>query len=176
MDAMRLFIALNLLASPLQPSSLRKAHKDLPNDTTITLYWTPGYEGVEMNEEAEKAAKKAAEEDEERLNLPISLEGLLLHAKRLTKRRGADPVSPSQTSSAMIADASDKLGKGQASAIFQLQCGHNVLRKCLDRINAEPNERCESCNAIESPAHSLIYRRRYTKQRRDFRKSLRKNK
>ncbi|KAG0147368.1 hypothetical protein CROQUDRAFT_43050, partial [Cronartium quercuum f. sp. fusiforme G11] len=127
-----------------------------------------GHEVIDLNEKADEAAKRAAGEDENRLNLLIALGGLLLHTKRLFQKRRAGSVSAFHTKSAMIADGLDKLEKGQVSAMFQLRYGHNDLRKYLFRIRAELSEQCESCNAVETRAHFLVYCRRYSKQSREL--------
>lgn len=142
----------------------------------MALYWTPGHEDVELNEKADEAAKKAAEDREDALTLPLSLGGLLQHTRKIFNQRGATPITPFKTKNKWVADALNNLEKGQAAAIFQLRSGHCPLHKFLHRIGVEDTDRCETCKAVETPAHFLIYCRKYTKERRRFREKLKEEK
>lgn len=171
--------ALDLMASPLQPKSLQylarfllRLHKKIPAHLPVRLYWTPGHEDIYLNKQADAAAKQAAEDGAEALMLPMSLGGLLCHTKKVLRNRGAVPIKPYKTKPKYIADALHLLEKGDAAAIFQLRCGHCPLNKFLHRIGAEEDNRCESCRAVETPAHFLIYCRRYSVQQRIFRGRL----
>lgn len=170
--------ALELLANPAQPRSLqyiakllRKAYGTIPIGKTMNLYWTPGHEGITLNEEADKAAKEAAEGEADNVDLPVSLGGLLRHAKTQFKRRACS-IKNFRTKNRYIADALNTLEKGQAGAIFQLRSGHCPLRKFLFRIGAEEDDKCDFCRVVESPHHFLIFCRNYTSQRQQFRKRL----
>lgn len=119
--------ALDLLIKPLKPQSLqylarflRRSHGKIKPHLKIRLYWTPGHEGVELNEQADEAAKQAAEEGSAPLTLPMSLGGLLRHTKQLFQTREAISISPYKTKAKRIADALIMLEKGEAAAIFQL--------------------------------------------------------
>lgn len=175
--------ALDLLAKPMKPKTLQylsrfvlKSHRTIPERYTLRLYWTPGHEGIELNERADKAAKEAAEGDMTPMILPISLGGLLRHSRKILNTRGAVSIKQYKTKGKWIADALNKLEKGQAAAIFQLRCGHSPLKKFLHRIKAEENDKCDTCNAIETTAHFLVYCKKYTKQRQAFRKQIKKEK
>lgn len=104
--------------------------------------------------------------------LPMSLGGLLRHTRTLLNIREVVPLSPYKTKAKRVADALISLEKGEAAAIFQLRCGHCPLKKFLKRIGAKEDDRCETCHAKETPAHFLNYCRKYSAQRRDFRKKL----
>lgn len=136
------------------------------------MYWTPGHEAIKLNKRADQAAKEAAENPEETLILPTSLGGLLRHTKTLFHKREAVSIKPYKAKRRWIAEALNNLKKGQAAIIFQLQCGHCPLRKFLHRIGVEEHNRCTTCFAIETPAHYLIYCRRFTRQRQTFRQQL----
>lgn len=110
------------------------------------------------------------------MTLPVSLGGLLQHTRQTFNKRGAVSTLPYKTKSRWIADALNKLEKGQAAAIFQLRCGHCPLRKYLHRIGVEDSNKCESCSAVETPAHFLIYCKKYTSQRKWFRTRLKEEK
>lgn len=144
----------------------------MPTNLPIRLYWTPGHEGIEMNERADQAAREAAEDNEEQLLLPTSLGGLLRHSRKLIEKRGVVSIPPYKTKSRYIADALNILGKGEAAAIFQLRCGHCPLKQYLHRIGREESDKCDECRVKETPTHYLIYCKRYTRQRRAFRRKL----
>lgn len=171
--------ALNLITKPMHPTTLQyltryvlRTWKLIPECYQIRLYWTPGHEGVELNERADQEAKEAAEKNNNPVMLPMSLGCLLRRVQDTFKTRGADPIKPYETKGRWIADALNSLEKGQAAAIFQLRCGHCPLKKFLHRIGAEEDDRCETCKAVETPAHFLIYCKRYKKERRTFRQRL----
>lgn len=131
----------------------------------MRLYWTPGHEGIKLNEKADKEAKLAAKENQDPVMLHFSLGGLLRLTKEMFKKRGAEPILPFKTNSRKVAEALSSLEKGQAAAIFQLRCGHCPLKKFLHRIGAEDDDKCETCKAVKTLAHFLIYCKTYTKKR-----------
>lgn len=167
--------ALELIAKPMRPSTLQylaryvlRTRKMIPNRYKIRLYWTPGHEGVELNEIADNEAKAAAEENIDPVILPISLGCLLCRVKETFRTRGAEPIPPYKTKGRWIADVLNTLEKGQAAAIFQLRSGHCPLKKFLHRIGVEEDNKCETCKVVETTTHFLIYCKRYTKERRIF--------
>lgn len=175
--------ALDLLARPLQPRTLQylarfllRLYNKIPTSLPVRLYWTPGHEDIELNEQADKAAKEDAENTSEAVLLPMTLGGLLRHTKSTFRNRGTVPITPYKTKAKKIADALNSLEKGDAAAIFQLRCGHYPLKKFLHRIGAEDTDKCEDCAAKETQAHFLIYCRKYTTQRRAFRQILKEEK
>lgn len=171
--------ALDLIARPMRPVTLQylaryviRTQKTIPDRYPIRLYWTPGHEGVDLNEEADVKAKEAAEDNSNPVILPMSLGCLLRHAREILPARGASSIPSYKTKSKWIADALNRLEKGQAAAIFQLRSGHCPLKKFLHRIGVEENDKCETCKAVETPAHFLVYCKRYTMERRRFRQRL----
>lgn len=170
--------ALELFTNPAQPSSLqyikrlfKKAQNTLPADKTIALYWTPGHEGVELNEKADQAARETAEGEERSILLPVSLGSLLRQSKEKTKR-GVVPIKKFKTSGKKIAEALNTLEKGQAAAIFQLRCGHCPLQIFLHRIGVEDDDKCEFSQVPETPQHFLVFCRKFRTQRQKFRRTL----
>lgn len=170
--------ALGLLANPLQPQSLqylartlRKTIRKIPQGHSISLYWTPGHEGIQLNEKADEEARQKAEGKDESTILPISLGGLLRHTKE-NITRGARPITKYKTKSKHVAEALNRLEKGQAAVIFQLRCGHNPLRHFLHRIGVEETDKCDFCRVTENTTHFLIYCRRFKLQRQTFQKKL----
>lgn len=72
--------ALDLIAKPMRPTTVQylaryvvRTRKLIPECYQIRLYWTPGHEGVDLNEKADKEAKNAAEENKAPVVLPMSL-------------------------------------------------------------------------------------------------------
>lgn len=171
--------ALDLLANPLQPKSLQyltrfllRSHKRIPPHLPVRLYWTPGHEDIDLNKQADKAAKQAAEEATTPVQLPMSLGSLLRHTRTILHTRGATPIKPYWTKAKKRADAISYLEKGGAAAIFQLRSGHCPLKKFLHQIGAKEDNQCEGCKAKETPAHFLVYCKKYTAQRQAFRRRL----
>lgn len=167
--------ALELFSNPMKPKTLqylarflRRSYQKIPNNFNISLYWTPGHKNIEMNEKADQEAKAKAEDQSNTMMLLMSLGSLLQHTRKLFNKREAVSKTPLKTKGKWIADGLNQLEKGQAAAIFQLRCGHCPLRKFLNRIGAEESKTCDTCKAVETPAHFLIYCRKYTKQRREF--------
>lgn len=171
--------ALDLIANPMCPTTLQylaryvlRTHQLIPERYPGHLYWTPGHEGVALNEQADKEAKEAAEENTDPVMIPISLGCLLRHVKTTFNTRGASSICPYETKGRWIAEALNKLEKGQAATIFQLRSGHCPLNRFLHQIGVEKDNRCEECQAFETQAHFLIYCKKYTKEQRVFRKQL----
>lgn len=174
--------ALDLITRPLQPSSLqylaqslRRAIRQIPVNHPVSLYWTPGHEGIKLNEEADIAAKGEAEGEAEVTMLPISLGSLLRHAKTRFKR-GAVHIKKFKTQGKYIADTLNNLEKGQAAAIFQLRCGHNPLRSFLHQIGVNKSSKCEVCNVTENTTHFLIFCKRFRTQQQVLRARLKEKK
>lgn len=141
---------------------------------TIKLYWTPGHRDIELNEKADDAARTAADTKGERISLPFSFSCARWHVKRVYNTRGAHIDRGNlKTTGRKIAEAYDKLEKGQAAIIFQLRSGHSRLNQFLARINAKPNDRCPHCGRKETTIHFLLYCPQYRRQRRDYRNALR---
>lgn len=164
--------ALDLLTHPIQPASLQymtrfllRSHSYIPTNLPVRLYWTPGHEGIELNEQADKAAKDAAEDTGEQVMLPISLGGLLRRTRTLFHQREVITLKNFKTKGRQIAEALNSLGKGEAAAIFQLRCGHCPLKTFLHRIGREDDDRCVHCKVKETVTHFLIYCKSYSQQR-----------
>ncbi|KAG0145405.1 hypothetical protein CROQUDRAFT_658714, partial [Cronartium quercuum f. sp. fusiforme G11] len=56
-----------------------------------------------------------------------------------------------------IADAFNRLEKGQAAAIFQLQTGHCPLNAYLHQFKRLTTKYCRGCGVPEMVAHFLLY-------------------
>lgn len=93
--------ALDLISRPLHPTTLQylaryviRTQNMIPPHYQIRLYWTPGHEGVQLKEEADKEAKMAAEGNTDPVMLPFSLGSLLRHTKEVFKKKGSGPHPP----------------------------------------------------------------------------------
>ncbi|KAG0150142.1 hypothetical protein CROQUDRAFT_88437 [Cronartium quercuum f. sp. fusiforme G11] len=139
-------------------------------DVVMTLY-------LPLNEKADSEAKKAIEEDEDQVQLCISLSFLKAQTgNKFRIRRVPLNRPPYVTAGKKISDAFARLEKGQAAAIFQLRSGHSPLRHYLKRIQAAETAACPHCGITESTAHFLVYCKAYSKARRILWNRLRKDK
>lgn len=145
-------------------------------NTELQFFWVPGHEAVKENEEADKAAKEAAESGANSGNLlPMSLSKLVqttrtsFHLRTAAFTTGREDL---KTQPRKIADALARLEKGQAASIFQLRSGHCPLNGYLHRFNHHQTGKCDVCRAPETVPHFLLYCRRFKIQRGMLRKRL----
>lgn len=118
-------------------------------------------------------AKLAAESEGDRHILPFSISCTRLHVRQTFKERGSVTDRPNLKSTGkLIAEALDRLEKGQAAAIFQLRSGHCPLNHYLARIGVIPSNRCQHCGRKETTTHYLLYCPKYSKERRGYRNKL----
>lgn len=172
--------ALHLLNNPPQYASLQyfgthlqELLTHITRRHTIKFFWTPGHKGIALNEKADKAAGEAAEATTNRFVLPFSLASTKQHVRATFNNRQLTPQRGSyRTRGKFIAEALDKLEKGQAAAIFQLRSGHSPLNSYLARIQAAPDDKCPHCRRKETTTHYLLYCPKYTQERRRFRNAL----
>ncbi|KAG0150877.1 hypothetical protein CROQUDRAFT_87327 [Cronartium quercuum f. sp. fusiforme G11] len=124
----------------------------------IELYWAPEHEGIPLNEQTDAAVGKVAEDQTNPVRLKVSLSFLKARAREMFTKRGV-PLNrpPCTTSGHQIADALDRLEKGQVAVSFQLRSGHSPLRQYLKRIKAENTAAWPHCGLTESTAHFLVY-------------------
>ncbi|KAG0140012.1 hypothetical protein CROQUDRAFT_665735 [Cronartium quercuum f. sp. fusiforme G11] len=179
-------VALLAAHQPTQPTSgqylvkfLKDQLRGLPEGTNLDLFWTPGHEGVALNEEADKAAKGAAMTDRSRTILPMSLASLLQTTWNELSFSASEFSSHSlnlKTSAKKIADAYNKLEKGQAAAIFQLRTEHCPLNDYLYRFKWSKTKYCSTCGVPETVPHFLLYCRRYRSQCALFRTKVKMEK
>lgn len=150
--------------------------RQLPNNTTVKLYWTPGHAGIELNEKADVLAKLAATEQSERWDLPASLGSVrkkcnsLYNLKQFPFRPGSKPFT---TEPKKIADALLKMEKSRTASISQLRAGHSPLNNHLYKRHLADSPLCNTCKVKETTEHFLIYCRTYKKARRRFRDKIR---
>ncbi|KAG0149515.1 hypothetical protein CROQUDRAFT_105043 [Cronartium quercuum f. sp. fusiforme G11] len=141
---------------------LRRLAMTIKERMNITLHWSPGHEDIPLNEKVDSEAKKAIEEEEDQVQLCISLSFLKTQTKSQFGIGGVPRNRPPH---------------GQAVAIFQLRSGHSPLRHYLKRIQAEETAACAHCGITETTAHFLVYcKASYSKARRILWNRLRKDK
>ncbi|KAG0146091.1 hypothetical protein CROQUDRAFT_15511, partial [Cronartium quercuum f. sp. fusiforme G11] len=151
----------------------------LPINTPIDLYWTPGHEGIGMNERADKLAKEAFENSRDFISLPVSLSNKI-QCTRKTFHINTHLFRPGKTSflthPKQISNALEALEKGGTASIFQLRASYSPLNDQLFKRSIVKSPNCKTCNKLEDTRHFLLYCRRYRSQRRKFRNTIRKEK
>ncbi|MBW0472928.1 hypothetical protein O181_012643 [Austropuccinia psidii MF-1] len=70
----------------------------------------------------------------------------------------------------LIIQALDKLEKGPASTIHQLRSNHVPLNAYLFQIKQVTSPCCPHCNTLENTSHYLLFCRKFSTQRKEFRK------
>ncbi|KAG0150362.1 hypothetical protein CROQUDRAFT_104448 [Cronartium quercuum f. sp. fusiforme G11] len=152
---------------------------NFPHDFRTRFFWTPGHEGVELNEQADATVKEAAEEQEDVMTLKSSL-GMTLRKIRSyfhIRKYNFNTGRPFLTApSKRVADALSSLEKGHAAIIFQLRSDHNALNAYLHRFHLVDSSWCQTCRVPETTTHFLMHCRRFTTQRQNFRRWLKKEK
>jgi ribonuclease HI len=156
---------------------IRSLFKQLPIDTAIRFYWTPGHAGIELNEKADNLAKQATTNQVESIKIPASLGSLKrltkdkFHIKHLPLKPGTKPYTarPKDVSNTLM-----NMEKGRAASIFQLRAGHSPLNAHLYKRNIVDSPLCNTCKLKETTEHFLLYCNRYKKARKRFRTRLRK--
>lgn len=120
--------------------------------TCLRMFWTPGHEGIELNEQADAKARETALSRTEDIKPDTNLSSL----KRMINTTFKSNPNYFKTSKPLlfktppkkIWNALAKLEKGRASVIFQLRSGHIALNAYLHRFSNKnlilsPN--CKSC-------------------------------
>ncbi|KAG0142378.1 hypothetical protein CROQUDRAFT_97606 [Cronartium quercuum f. sp. fusiforme G11] len=81
-----------------------------------------------------------------------------------------------KTTGRRIADALEKLQKGQAASIIQLRTGNCPLNTYPFKVGRTDTNKCERRGVTESTTHCLVYCKLNIQQRKLFRKNLKKEK
>jgi len=161
----------------------------------VKFVWTPGHEGIEGNERADKAAKDAATgESSDTKKLPAFLrhKPLLVSVsatrqllkKEMKNRWNTEWQASPRYANAKNIDGSlpsddylhivDQLRRNQASLLIQLRTGHIPLNVVLHRIKRSETPDCPHCkNGIrETIHHYLLTCPHYETARRQLRVKL----
>jgi ribonuclease HI len=172
---------------------LHKALENLDEDLAerIELIWIPGHTGAKGNEEADKAAKRAAQGNSSakeaipeilRKDLPVSLSALRqilttsvrrewasawATSKRYEHMRRIDKKAPSKGYEKLTAG----LKRAQISILTQLRTNHIPLNFYLHRIKRAESPDCPHCPGItEDVKHFLFMCPNYEQPRANLRK------
>ena len=159
--------------------------------TSITLRWVPSHIGIEGNERADQAAKKAAGKT---LVAPNDRYSSFSYIARATKAKKA--AETEQWLEARIAKAQLKYGRGRAyklpkkkaldpqpfevhkglaSRFFQLKIGHAITAGYLYQIKKRDSRACWWCsNNRQDIEHLLFHCRHWRTERRAFYRDLEK--
>jgi ribonuclease HI/endonuclease/exonuclease/phosphatase family metal-dependent hydrolase len=153
----------------------------------LTIRWVPGHEGVPGNEEADRMAKRAAEEGSSNAaRLPAVLRKALPRSKAAAARRIAAVLksrakdvwkrSPrfrrmkyidGSLPSARYLELIKGLSRRKASLMIQLRSGHVPLHDHLFKLTQVDSPMCPGCErARETVHHFLMMCPAYTEQRR----------
>lgn len=150
--------------------------RQLPEDVSIKLFWTPGHAGIDLNEKADELAKIAASEQTNLYHLPASLGSVkkksrsFFNPKLFPFKPGSKPfvTSPREISEKLM-----NMEKGRTAVITQLRAEHSPLNEYLFKRHLTDSPLCSTCRVKESTEHFLIFCRKYKKARWRFRNRIR---
>lgn len=174
-------IALKRTHDPMTPTAMQYLAKSMKKflsqlgDTQVRMYWTPGHEGIELNEKADEKAKEAANNENQMQLTLISLSKLLQVAREVFHLRTANfdmGRKYLRRQPRRVADALASMEKGEAAIIFHLRSGHSPLNGYLRRFNHHPTGRCDHCKVPETVAHLVLHCSHFKHQRNRFRKAI----
>ncbi len=168
----------------------RAAEALTAQNRSISLAWVPGHEGVEGNERADQAAKRAATKVPRaglgELSLAytrrICTEAMKQTRQRwlttaLAKRSAAQQRTYRVRSGWQLDPATAKASKVVASRYYQLKAGHAAIGTHLHRIRRRGSATCRGCQAPrESVKHLLFECRQWRRPREVMYGTLRKEK
>ena len=155
----------------------------------LTFRWSAGHVGIAGNEEADKAAKSAADgESSDKQDLPPCLRKPLGHSlsairqahnKNLKFKWTAEWIKSPRYQRLYFKDlltphsqsylkyiSNEDLSRKNASTIFQLRTGHVPLNYYLHRFKTVESAQCPACgHPKETPKHYLLHCPKYAHER-----------
>ncbi|EED13568.1 hypothetical protein TSTA_098250 [Talaromyces stipitatus ATCC 10500] len=127
----------------------RAAEKLASRGQPVTIQWVPGHSGVEGNEQADQAAKRAASK-----HTAHGFEHLFL---AYIKRRHRDGCVYKMPRGWSLDPLAGKAPKRLASRYYQLKTGHAPIGTYLHRIGRRESLECQACKEPHETVRHVLF-------------------